>query len=69
MNNYVIIFPSQDRFQRSVGVKNFQSWNDEQVVVLDCHGRLMGYPYIGLYDMDEFIIPKKLPALLQLLVS
>ena len=50
-------------------MKNFQSWNDEQVVVLDCHARLAGYTYIGLYDMDEFVIPKRHKTIVGLLVG
>ncbi|KAL4232763.1 hypothetical protein ACF0H5_007451 [Mactra antiquata] len=50
--------PILDGKKRYVGVKNMQGWNDEQVAVYDCQGRLSGYKYIGLYDTDEFIYPK-----------
>jgi len=54
--------------KRDVGVKNFQSWNDEQLTAFDCSVKLAGYTYIGLYDLDEFIYPKIGSNFLQLMV-
>lgn len=52
--DYSKIFFSDGK-KRYVGVKNFQSWNDEQIAVYDCQGKLSGYKYMGLYDVDEYI--------------
>ncbi|XP_053396878.1 uncharacterized protein LOC123551414 [Mercenaria mercenaria] len=39
------------------GMKTVQAWNDEQILVYDCQSRLRGYKYVGVIDMDEFIVP------------
>ncbi|WAR08250.1 hypothetical protein MAR_018208 [Mya arenaria] len=59
--------PQREKYRRDVGVKNFNSWNDEQVAVFDCQSRLSGYTYTGLYDFDEFIYPKNAKNLKDLL--
>jgi hypothetical protein len=42
---------------RDVGVKNMQSWNDEQITLFDCQERLSKYDYVAVVDTDEFIVP------------
>ncbi|XP_041374994.1 uncharacterized protein LOC121387835 isoform X2 [Gigantopelta aegis] len=32
---------------------------DEQVMVFDCSARLSGYDYVGVYDVDEIVMPRK----------
>ncbi|XP_052809348.1 uncharacterized protein LOC128237803 [Mya arenaria] len=61
--------PQREKYRRDVGVKNFNSWNDEQVAVFDCQSRLSGYTYTGLYDFDEFIYPKNAKNLKDLLMK
>ncbi|XP_060551474.1 uncharacterized protein LOC132713042 [Ruditapes philippinarum] len=39
------------------GMKTKEAWNIEQLVVHDCQGRLSGYQYVGVIDLDEFIVP------------
>jgi len=34
------------------------AWVDEQVTVFDCIQRFRGYKYIGILDVDEFLVPK-----------
>ena len=43
----------------SIGVKNFQAWNDEQIPVFDCLEKLRGYKYLAVIDFDEYIMPQK----------
>jgi hypothetical protein len=38
-------------------MKTKEAWNIEQLVVHDCQGRLSGYQYVGVIDLDEFIVP------------
>ncbi|XP_052810275.1 uncharacterized protein LOC128238408 [Mya arenaria] len=61
--------PHREKYHRDVGVKNLNSWNDEEVAVFDCQNRLSGYTYTGLYDFDEFIYPKNVKNLKDLLLS
>ena len=42
----------------TIGVKNFQAWNDEQISVYDCLEKLRGYKYLAVIDFDEYIIPQ-----------
>ena len=41
-----------------IGDKVKASWTDEQLTVYDCHARLQGYDFIGVIDLDEFLVPK-----------
>ena len=43
----------------SIGVKNYQAWNDEQIPVYDCLEKLKGYKYLAVIDFDEYIIPQQ----------
>ena len=45
--------------KRQVGQKNSQAWNDEQVLVYHCFDRLFNFKYVGIIDLDEFIVPHK----------
>ncbi|XP_045208419.2 uncharacterized protein LOC123560247 [Mercenaria mercenaria] len=49
--------PEKGSIARDVGVKNMQSWNDEQIALFDCQERLRNYDYVAVVDTDEFIIP------------
>lgn len=49
--------PSKGPLHPSVGVKNSQAWNDEQLVVFDCLERLKGYKYLIMLDIDEYLVP------------
>lgn len=47
-----------------VGGKNFQTWNDEQILIYDCLEKLKGYKYLVVLDIDEYLVPnhnKRLP--------
>ena len=48
-----------DSPKRMVGQKIPQAWNDEQVVVYHCFDRLFNFKYVGIIDMDEFLVPHK----------
>ncbi|KAL3836351.1 hypothetical protein ACJMK2_021784 [Sinanodonta woodiana] len=64
--------PMKDKYRRLVGQKSMQAWNDEQVPVFDCLERLNGYKYMGILDVDEFILPANdttIPRLLARLFS
>ena len=65
INNYIL---SAELSTREVGIKNYQGWNDEQLVVFDCQMRLAGYSFLGVYDFDEYILPKRANNLLEMLV-
>jgi len=54
-SNYKIL---SDRIKRYQGQNAVQAWNDQQVVVYDCMSRLWTYRYVGVFDKDEFIVPK-----------
>jgi hypothetical protein len=54
-SNYKIF---SDRIKRYQGQHVVQAWNDQQVVVYDCISRLWTYRYVGVFDKDEFIVPK-----------
>ena len=41
-----------------IGDKVEASWTDEQLTVYDCHARLQGYDFVGVIDLDEFLVPK-----------
>ena len=47
-----------DQIKRYQGQHVVQSWNDQQVVLYDCTCRLWTYRYVGVFDKDEFIVPK-----------
>ncbi|KAL4228494.1 hypothetical protein ACF0H5_011542 [Mactra antiquata] len=55
---YEFDIPEKDEVSRDVGVKNVQSWNDEQIALYDCQERLYFYDYVAVVDTDEFLIPK-----------
>ena len=42
-----------------IGSKEVASWTDEQLTVYDCHSRLSGYGFVGVIDIDEFLLPKQ----------
>ena len=48
-----------DTVRREVGGKTDQWWDDEQVAVYDCQERLSNYTYVGVIDIDEFIVPQQ----------
>ena len=47
-----------DSPKREVGQKNAQAWNDEHVLVYHCYERLVNYRFVGIIDLDEFIVPR-----------
>ena len=51
------MFRSYQALSRSARC-SVQAWNDQQVVVYDCMSRLWTYRYVGVFDKDEFIVPK-----------
>ncbi|KAK3578807.1 hypothetical protein CHS0354_030228 [Potamilus streckersoni] len=61
------LIPMKDKYRRMVGQKSMQAWNDEQVPVFDCLERLRGYKYMGILDLDEFILPVNEPSIPKLL--
>ncbi|XP_045196604.2 uncharacterized protein LOC123551620 [Mercenaria mercenaria] len=61
--------PPIDDNVRGVGIKNFQGWNDEQVPVYDCQGKLSGYTFVGLYDVDEYVYAPEGQSLTHILNS
>ena len=62
-----MVFP--DSPKREVGQKNAQAWSDEQVLVYYCYDRLVNYKYVGIIDLDEFILPHKDKNFEELFVS
>ena len=52
-----------------IGLNVRQAWEDEQVAVYDCQERLFRYKYIGLTDIDEFIVPYAYTTLQEVIVS
>ena len=52
-----------------IGLHYFQAWQDEQVAVYDCQERLFKYKYIGVTDIDEFIVPYAYTTIQELFVS
>ena len=51
-------FLSTDSPVHKIGDKVIASWTDEQLTVYDCHDRLRGYDFVGIIDLDEFVVPK-----------
>ena len=55
-------------FDRDVGDKNAQAWQDEQVTVFDCQERLRGYSFVSVVDLDEFLLPLRDENLKEMMV-
>ena len=63
------IYMFTDQIKAYIGVNVRQAWEDEQVAVYDCQERLFRYKYIGLTDIDEFIVPYAYTTLQEVIVS
>lgn len=54
------------RVVRAVGEKNYQAWNDEQILIYNCLEKLKGYKYLLVLDIDEYLVPNHQETLPQL---
>ncbi|KAL4231491.1 hypothetical protein ACF0H5_009069 [Mactra antiquata] len=43
--------------KHDVGAKTPEAWDNEQMVVYDCQTRLRLYEFVGIIDIDEYIVP------------
>ena len=59
MDVLTLSFSFIDSPVHNIGDKTTSSWSDEQLTVYDCHDRLRGYHYVGVIDLDEFLVPRR----------
>ena len=64
-----MVFAISDQVKSYISVNVPQAWQDEQVTVYDCQERLFRYKYIGVTDIDEFIVPYAYATLQEVIVS
>ncbi|XP_041364372.1 uncharacterized protein LOC121379787 [Gigantopelta aegis] len=50
---------SRRGFEYKDRIDEWQFRSDEQVAVFECQERLSGFSYVGVYDMDEVIVPER----------
>ena len=65
----VFFYQFTDQVKSYISVNVHQAWQDEQVAVYDCQERLFRYKYVGVTDIDEFIVPYAYTTLQEVIVS